>query len=134
MLRDKTMPPRTKPIEKILDIETYSRDRKILFRFSGNRELHKGNAEGVEVPITVVYRLFHLGRAYDFQAVKFLQPQGSLLIEYVWLQLLVLELETIAKIVNDPVVQHYLGALLPFIKANRSDTKSGLLVSQQSAA
>jgi hypothetical protein len=128
------MPPRTKPIEKILDIETYSRDRKILFRFSGTREPRKDIAEGVEVPIAIVYRLFHLGRAYDFQAVKFFQPQGSSLIDYVRLQLLVLELETIAKIVNDPVVQHYLGVLLPFIKANRTDTKSGLLMSEQSAA
>jgi hypothetical protein len=24
----------------------------------------------VEVPIPIVFRLFHLGRAYDFQAVK----------------------------------------------------------------
>lgn len=123
--------PKVKPIDKILDINSYANDRKVIFRIVGSDQEPSDANDSVEVPISIVYRLFHLGRAYDFQAIKLIQPGGMTRIEYVHLPLLTLEFEQIFHIVNDPVAQHYLRQLLPLLKSKRHDTKTALLVVTQ---
>ena len=63
------MPP-VKPIDSILDIGSYAGDRKVAFRLVGGGRLSGALAATVEIPLPIVYRLYHLGRAYDFQTIS----------------------------------------------------------------
>jgi hypothetical protein len=123
--------PKVKPIEKILDIDSYRNDRKVIFRIVGPDQQPRDANDSVEVPISIVYRLFHLGRAYDFQTIKLIQPGGMTRIDYLHLPLLTLEFEQIFHLVNDPVARHYLQTLLPLLKSKRHDTKTALVVVTQ---
>jgi hypothetical protein len=121
--------PKVKPIDQILDINAYAHETKVTFRMVRTEQTqHNDQSYGVEVPISIVYRLFHLGRAYDFQTVKFLSPSALTRVEYVHLSTLALEFERIFEIVNDPVARHYLQLLLDLLKNNRQNTKTALLI------
>jgi hypothetical protein len=123
--------PQVKPIDSILAVESYANDKKVLFRITTPDRTTDPANDTVEVPISIVYRLFHLGRAYDFPTIKQIHPGGTARIDYVHLPLLTVELEHIYSIVNDPVAHHYLGLLIPLLKSRRHDTKSSLLVASQ---
>ena len=71
-----------------------------------------------------------MGRAYDFQAIKFLKPQGRVIIPYIESQLLITELEKLPGIVNDPVVEYYLNILLPYFCSKREHTKNGFIIKE----
>ncbi len=120
--------PRTKPFEKLLTLEAYKSTRKVLFKSTAQAEA--SNNQGVEIPIAIVYRLYYIGRAYDFQAIKLLQPKGKTMIPYIESQRLISELEMLYEIVKDPVVEHYLKILLPYIESKREYTNGGILVSE----
>ena len=124
--------PKVKPIDQILDITAYAHETKVTFRMTRTDQT-QDNAQtgGIEVPISIVYRLFHLGRAYDFQTIKFLSPTALTRVEYVHLPTLALEFERIFEIVNDPVARHYLQLLLGLLKNNRENTKTALLMVPQ---
>jgi hypothetical protein len=98
--------PRTKPLNRILELDTYTETRKVLFKSAPIREID--NDEGIEIPVAIVYRMYYLGRAYDFQSIKLIEPKGKVFIPYVDSQLLIAELEKLSGIVKDPVVEHYL--------------------------
>ena len=121
--------PRTKPLNQILDLDTYSETRKIFFK--GQPVSEVDNDEGIEIPVAIVYRMYYLGRAYDFQAIKLIKPQGKILIPYVDSQRLIAELERLPGIVNDPIIEHYLNMFLPYLRSKREYTKSGILVKEQ---
>jgi hypothetical protein len=114
-----------RPINKILDLSTYAGDPPVDFRLVGgdDHELSR-----VQIPVSVVYRLYHLGRAFDFQAVKLMHPGSMTRLEYPQLQLLITELEQVASIVHDPVSQHYLASLLPTLRERRTTTACALIV------
>ncbi|MCP5347251.1 MAG: hypothetical protein R3F41_17020 [Gammaproteobacteria bacterium] len=106
----------TKPLSKVLDLETYTNQDRVRFIVeSGNGDVEP-ISDAVEIPISIVHRLYHLGRAFDAQVVKLIDPTASFRLDFFKLQSLVSELELVLKIVNDPVTQHYLGMLLPELK------------------
>jgi hypothetical protein len=75
-----------------------------------------------------MYRLYHLGRAYDLPRIVALHPTGSTLLDFIQVQVLALELELISGIVDDPALQHHIDSVLELIKQTRGETKMGMLV------
>jgi hypothetical protein len=120
--------PQVKPINRILDIDAYKNDRKIIFQVNDSLQPQEGANNMVEIPISIAFRIYYLGRAYDFQTIKLIYPSGRSRINYIHLPLLTLELEQIFEIVNDPIVRCYLGFLLPLLKNIRTNTKSELII------
>jgi hypothetical protein len=51
---------RPRPINKKLELSTYAHDKTVGFIGRGG-----DNAPIVHVPLPIMYRLYHLGRAYD---------------------------------------------------------------------
>ncbi|MCP5200410.1 MAG: hypothetical protein H6977_10375 [Gammaproteobacteria bacterium] len=113
-----------------LVINTYDHDQKVLLRTT-SRTGTEGERRAVEIPVPIVFRLYHLGRAYDLQEVAKLHPlKGTKLgIDYLAVQLLIQELDEVVDLVNDPVVQHYARALAEHLKVFRTDTQAGLFMS-----
>jgi hypothetical protein len=106
--------PRIKPSSKVLELETYSSDRPMIFSFAGPKATPDSN-DAVCVPISIAFRLYHLGRAYDFQSIKLIHPSGVARLDFSQRELVISELSKIRVLVNDPVVEHYLGMLLPYL-------------------
>jgi hypothetical protein len=84
----------------------------------------------VAVPIAIVYRLHHLGRAFDGQAVKHLLPEGMFRIGFIDTQRLISELELVSTAVSDPVSQHYLAKLLPLLRTTAGYPSSAVKVAE----
>lgn len=108
--------PNVKSLNDALKLETYALHRCVKFSVdSGSGSMGSGS-DVVAVPIAIVHRLHHLGRAFDGQVVKHLVPQGMLRIGFIDTQRLIGELELVAEAVADPVTQHYLAKLLPLLR------------------
>ena len=60
--------------------------------------------------------------------LKNLHPTGLAALDFIAVQLLIQELEQVAQLVDDPVLHHYSGQLVPYLKANRDDTKDTLVL------
>lgn len=65
--------PQVKPIDKILDLDSYANDRKVIFRITGPDQQPGDASNSVEVPIAIVYRLYYLGIVNDPVAQHYLQ-------------------------------------------------------------
>ena len=122
---------KVKPIEKILDANSYVNDRKVIFRIANPEQVPDDPTNSIQISLAIAYRLYHLGRAYDLQTIKLIHPGAMTRIEYVHLPSLTIELEQIFDIVNDPVARHHLQLLLPLLKSKRQNAKSALLVLPQ---
>jgi hypothetical protein len=116
-------------LHKKLDLGTYAHDEMVTFTFKSEATTERQQSEPIQVPVPIMYRFYHLGRAYDLNQLKQLQPTGRSVVSFVPLQLLIQELEQVAKFVNDPVVQHYSDLLVQSFKQTRHDTDSMLHVS-----
>lgn len=117
--------PHIKPLSRALELATYASERTVAFRLVGRGAVDASTAE-VHVPLSIAYRIFYLGRAFDGQAIKSIEPRGSTSVDYVKLQVLISELELVGQAVRDPVSQHYLGLLLPLLASSRAHTTSPL--------
>lgn len=117
------MKQRPRPISKKLELATYTHDSTVRFIGRGDDD-----APSVQVPLPIMYRLYHLGRAYDLGRVAGLHPTGNMVVDYVNSQTLSLELELIASFVHDPVLQHYIGELEQLLAYVRSDPKRTIAV------
>lgn len=116
-------------LHKKLDLGTYAHDKMVTFTFKSEATTERQQSEPIQVPVPIMYRFYHLGRAYDLNQLKQLQPTGRSVVSFVPLQLLIQELEQVAQFVNDPVVQHYSDLLVQSFKQTRHDTDSMLHVS-----
>ncbi len=114
---------RPRPISKKLEITTYEHDQKVRFIGRGSDD-----APTVQVPLPIMYRLYHLGRAYDLGRVAGLHPTGNMVVDYVNSQTLSLELDLLASFVQDPVLQYYVQELEQLLAYIRSDTKRSIAV------
>ena len=74
--------------------------------------------------------MYFIGRAYDFQAIKLIQPQGKVLITYINAQLLISELQMLTNIVKDQVLEKYLDVLLPYLCSGREFKDCSIMVSE----
>jgi len=106
----------SKPLNKVLNLETYSNQDRVKFILERGNGSIEPVSDAVEIPISIVHRLYHLGRAFDAQAVKLIDPTASFRLDFFKLQSLISELELVTEIVNDPVTRHYLRKLLPELK------------------
>ena len=117
----------SKSLAKIYDLRQYALSKRVIFNFGTLG--HDGKDEqGVQIPIGIVYRLHFLGRAYNFTAVKLIEPQGKSYLGYRTCQQLIVELEQLRSLIKDPVIEHYTRKLINFLIANRADQDQGLMV------
>jgi len=116
-----------KSLARIYDLRQYALSKRVTFHFGmlGN---DVEEDEGVQIPIGIVYRLHFLGRAYNFSAVKLIEPQGKSYLGYQTCQQLTVELEQMRSLIKDPVIEHYTRKLINFLIANRADQDQGLMV------
>ena len=111
-----------------LELATYENDLKVDFTINSHIEPAVGNESPVSVPLPLMYRYYHIGRAYDLHQLKNLHPTGVSSLDFLSMQLLIQELEQIAELINDPVLHHYSALLVAYLVSARSDTKSKLLI------
>ncbi len=129
------MKQRARPLNKKLMPETYAHDDVVIFQVGNSASPESRTFPPVAVPVPLMYRLYHLGRAYDLPRLVALHPtDGKVLVPYVQAQSLGLELELVASIVSDGALGHYIGQLLQLISETRSDTKCSFVVSPGGAA
>lgn len=122
------MKQRTRPLNKKLSPETYAHDDVVTFRVGKTASPESQALGPVVVPVPLMYRLYHLARAYDLRRIVPLHPtSGTVLIPYKDAASLGLELELLLDIVDDPAIGQYVGQLLELIANTRSDTKFSLL-------
>lgn len=118
---------RIRPLRQKLDIATYERDKVVTFRFMNGQSPSELVGEPILIPLPLVYRLYHIGRAYDLPQLTALHPTGKVAVDYFAMQLLISELEQMAKLVNDPALNHYGSLLLTLLSTERGNTKAYLI-------
>ena len=108
--------------------ETYAHDDVVTFRVGKAASPESQALSPVTVPAPLMYRLYHLARAYDLRSIIPLHPtSGTVLIPYVCVQTLGLELELLSSIIDDPAIDQCVTQLLELISNTRNDTKFSLL-------
>lgn len=118
--------PKIKPLNDALSLAAYSGQKTVSYALVQGPLTNQVLKVEIQIPISIAYRLYYLGRAFDGQAVKYIEPAGSTQIGFVQLQVLVSELQLIDRAVTDPVTKHYLGLLLPHLVESRTDTSTCL--------
>lgn len=113
---------------KKLEIKTYANDKMVTFRVESRVAIPGEPEASISVPLPIVFRLYHIGRAYDLHQIKNLHPTGSVAFDFISQQLLTQELEQVAELIDDPVLHHFCDLLVPYLKAARADTASMLIV------
>jgi hypothetical protein len=119
-----------KPLSRKLELATYAHDKVVTFRFIRPSTNETQPHNEVLVPVPLMYRLYHLGRAYDLHQLIALQPKGKSVIDFVSLQFLISELEQLTVLLNDPVIHHYAAELLSIFKGARQETKDMVIVEE----
>lgn len=117
----------SKSLAKIFDLRHYALSKRVMFNI-GELGRDVRDEDALHVPIGIVYRLYFLGRAYNFPAVKLMEPQGRSYLGYNTCQQLILELEQLQSMISDPVAEHYVKKLVNYLIGNRDETEKGLLV------
>ena len=117
----------SRSLAKIYDLRQYALTKRVLFNF-GMLGQDENDAEALHIPIGIVYRLHFLGRAYNFSAVKLIEPQGRSFLGYKTCQQLIVELEQLRALLKDPVIEHYTRKLVNFLVSNRDEPEHGLMV------
>lgn len=129
------MKQRARPLNKKLMPETYASDDVVVFQAGKAASPESQALRPVVIPVPLMYRLYHLGRAYDLPRLIALRPtDGKALVPYVQAQSLGLELELLASFVSDPALNHYTSKLLELIANTRTDTKCSFTVEFGTAA
>ena len=116
-----------KPLPKALSLETYANQRQVAFAWRKDSSAESDAVE-VLVPLSIAYRLYYFGRAFDGQVVKRIEPVGMARVEFIELQRLVDELQIVEATTTDPVSQFYLSKLLPLLRLSSGHPKSFLTV------
>ncbi len=122
------MKQRMRALGKKLELQTYANDRVVAFSIETQPAAPEQAEASIPIPLPIVFRIYHIGRAYDLHQLKNLHPTGSVALDYIAMQLLASELEQVNDLVDDPVLHHYNGLLLTQLKSARTDTGSRLIV------
>ena len=120
------MKQKMRALHQKLDLATYSRDKVIRFKLSTHLD---PDEEGISIPVPIMYRFYHLGRAYDLHQLKNFIPTGISAIDFISMQLLIAEIEALQELIGDPVLKHYGDQLVAYMSGTSADTKSRLIVS-----
>lgn len=111
---------------KKLELGTYANDKLFTFRLASNSEKP---AELVAIPVPIMYRYYHIGRAYDLHQLKNLQPTASTVLDFISMQLFMQELEQVTELIDDPVLHYYSNLLIQYLMPTRQNTKDRLILS-----
>ncbi|MCB1671802.1 MAG: hypothetical protein R3F41_00785 [Gammaproteobacteria bacterium] len=117
----------SRSLARIYDLRQYALTKRVLFNF-GILGQDEKDEEALHIPIGIVYRLHFLGRAYNFSAVKLIEPQGRSYLGYKTCQQLIVELEQLRTLLKDPVIEHYTRKLVNYLISNRGVPEYGLMV------
>ncbi|RSZ57799.1 hypothetical protein HF313_24660 [Massilia atriviolacea] len=120
------MKQKMRALHQKLDLVTYALDKVI--RFKLNFHPDPGD-EGIAVPIPIMYRFYHVGRAYDLHQLKNFIPTGSSAVDFISMKLLAAELEAVGELIDDPVLKYYGDQLIQYISGTAVDSKSRMIVS-----
>lgn len=120
------MKQKMRALHQKLDLATYSHDRVIRFKLSTSAE---PGDQGISIPIPIMYRFYHIGRAYDLHQLKNFIPTGISAVDFISMKLLAAEIEALRELIDDPVLKHYGDQLVDYITGISVDTKSRLIVS-----
>lgn len=119
------MKQKMRALHQKLDLATYSQDRVIRFKLSTSAD---PSDQGIAVPIPIMYRFYHIGRAYDLHQLKNFIPNGVTAVDFISMKLLVEEIKALKELIDDPVLKHYGDQLVDYITGISEDTKSRLIV------
>lgn len=119
------MKQKMRALHQKLDLATYLQDRVVRFKLSTSVD---PSDQGVSIPIPIMYRFYHIGRAYDLHQLKNFTPTGVTAVDFISMKLLVAEIEALKELINDPVLKHYGDQLVDYITGISVDTKSRLIV------
>lgn len=108
-----------------LDLATYARDKIIRFKLNVHPD---PNDEGISVPIPIMFRFYHIGRAYDLHQLKNFIPTGSSSVDFISMRLLMEEIGALSELIDDPVLKYYGDQLIDYLGSTFVDTKSRLIV------
>lgn len=120
--------PSIAPLSKVFDLATYAHEKAVVYTLFG---FDRGDAKAtlvVQIPISIAWRIHYLGRAFDGQAIKSIQPSASVVVSFTQLQLLRSELDVVSKAINEPVSRHYLELLLALLAKSSANPASCLRV------
>lgn len=112
-------------LSRKLDIATYEMDKVTRFKLD---ILADPQGEGISVPIPIMYRFYHLGRAYDLHQLKNFIPTGSSAVDFISMKLLAAEIEGLLAVIDDPVLKHYGDQLVQYVGGTLVNSKSRLIV------
>ena len=99
------MKQRMRSLGRKLELATYAHDKVATFKLASKALVPE--AATVSVPVPIMYRFYHVGRAYDLNQLKNLQPSGNAAVDFISIQLLIQELEQVSELIDDPVLRHY---------------------------
>lgn len=120
------MKQKMRALRQKLDLETYAKDKVIRFKLNFHPDQ---NDEGISIPIPIMYRFYHVGRAYDLHQLKNFIPTGTSAVDFISMRLLTAEIQAVRELISDPVLKYYGDLLVSYIEASSTDTKSRLIVS-----
>lgn len=119
--------PETQSHAKITDLTSYALNKRVLFNFE-LLGVAVDESDAVHMPASIAHRLYFLGRAYNFPALKMIEPQGRSYLGYASCQKLTGELTQLLSVIRDPVAEHYIRKLLTYLSSRRGETEKGLVV------
>ena len=122
------MEQRRRSLCKKLELATYAHDKVVTFNFASKSKVLAQPGKHCSVPLPIMYRYHHVGRAYDLHQLKNLQPTGSSAFDFISVRLLVQELEQISGLMDDLVLRYYSRLLVPYLKSAAADTKDTLVL------
>jgi hypothetical protein len=119
--------PKVKAWKNKLNLDSYKESQTSILQVVGDVNCMRVG-EKISIPVPIMYRFYHLGRAYDFQAMKLFRPEGKILIDWIHLQQICGELEYLSEIVIDPVITHFTALLLPVLQSFRTEKGAKMVI------
>ncbi|MFC0677535.1 hypothetical protein ACFFGH_06680 [Lysobacter korlensis] len=116
-----------RPLQQKLEPDTYAHDKLVYVRVS----LPRGDApieHVTHVPLPLMFRLYHLGRAYDLPRIAAMHPRGSFYVDFISLQTLLLELQLLTSVISDPALLPHIEALAGMIELTAGDSGATMFV------
>ena len=120
------MKQKMRALQHKLTLATYAKDKVTRFQLSPASDI---SDLGVCVPVPIMYRFYHLARAYDLPQLKNFSPTGNVAVDFIAMRFLITEIQALQELVDDPVVQFYGDQLTTYMSGTSVDTKSRLVFS-----
>jgi hypothetical protein len=83
----------------------------------------------INIPASIMHRLFRLGQAYDIRKLRYLEPNVKLIVGSTEIADFVRDLARLKKLVNDEVTHHYADQLLSSINDGAHVTEKHITIS-----